>query len=87
MNHNATPPKEINKQRRTFWAVGLTGVAAFVAGRLFGGGGAGTSWSQSESARRTEFDGFVLTETDAELSLTSKEGEPIVVVDKASFSE
>ncbi len=85
MDQKPGPAEEINKQRRTFLAMGLTGVAAFVVGRLFGGGGG--SWGQDEPVRRAEFDGFILTETDAELSLTSKNGEPIVVVDKASFSE
>jgi len=72
----------INKNRRTFLALGATGIAAFVFGKLFG------NWFEERNVvSKAEFQNFTLTETDAEIKLTERSGEPIFIIDKESFQE
>lgn len=74
--------EKINQNRRTFLALGATGIAAFVFGKLFG------NWfEERDVVKKTEFQNFTLTETGSEIKLTERSGEPIFIIDKESFKE
>lgn len=72
----------VNENRRTFFTVGITAIVAFAIGRaidftkLFTG---------QKIIKEASFESFDLVETTDEIRLSERGGEPIFIVDKASF--
>lgn len=87
MKHPSFHPshiEQVDTRRRTFLTVGLTAVAAYAASRiidttrLFGG---------EKIVQQASFENFDLTETNNEIRVSTRGGEPIFIVDKESFRE
>jgi hypothetical protein len=76
---------EINKNRRTFLTIGITGAAAFVIGKVFGPYLDAFVKPGDKVIDRKDFQNFSLIETNDEMLLTDKEGNDIFIIDKESF--
>ncbi len=86
MQHNEKDGVQ-NKNRRTFIALGLTGVATFVLGKIVGPHIDNLFNSGDKLINRKDFEHFTLVETQGEMLLSDKEGNDIVIIDKESFKE
>jgi len=74
----------IDEKRRTFLTVGITAMVAFVISRFVDT----QQWFKSEKIiREASFENFDVQETSDEIRLSTRGGEPIFIVDKASFRE
>lgn len=75
-----------NPKRRLMLTMGVTGVVAFILGKIFGDR---DNYLLPDSlqgpVKETRFSHFTLTEKEDEIILTEKDGEPIFVIDKESF--
>jgi hypothetical protein len=74
-----------NKNRRTLLALGATGVATFVLGKIVGPHIDNLLHPQDKLINRKDFENFTLVETNNEMMLSDKEGNDIVIIDKESF--
>lgn len=82
-------PQLENSQRRTVLALGLTGVVAFVLGKLFGN--SVTNLFSEDGGDfvigNKDFKNFRIREDGEEMVFSDKTGDPIFIVDKESFKE
>jgi len=72
-----------NKKRRAALVLGATGIAAFFVGKLFGGSGL----REIDVKNDHRFQNFRITEDNNEMIFSSENGDPIVIIDKKSFTE
>ena len=87
MPDRSPQPKVKNPKRRTLLAFGLTGVVAFLLGKIFGDTDSYLLPSTQGPVKETQFSNFKISESDDEMVLSDKSGEPIFIVDKKSFKE
>jgi len=87
MKHPLFRPQQIERideTRRTFLTVGITAIAVFVASRFVDT----NKWFQKEKIlSEATFEHFDIVETTDEIRLSERGGEPIFIVDKASFRQ
>jgi len=87
MNQRSSQHTVENPKRRLMLTFGLTGIVAFFAGKMFGDTASLFQSTTKAPVNKTEFSNFVFTETGREMVLSDKEGDPIFIIDKESFSE
>ena len=80
------PEQVTNQKRRTALAIGFTGLVAFVLGKFFGSDIV-QLFGGEEMVSEKEFKNFKFTESKDEMILSDKGGDPIFIIDKASFKE
>jgi len=81
-----TQQREVkNKKRRALLTLGLTGIVAFVVGKIFGDHDSYLLPSMQGPVKETQFSNFLITESEEEMVFADKGGEPIFIVDKESF--
>ncbi len=76
--------ERIDEKRRTFLTVGVTAVAAFVVSRFID---RSQLFRKEKVIQEASFENFDIVETTNEIRLSARDGEPIFIVDKASFRE
>lgn len=74
-----------NPKRRMLIAMGVTGLVAFVLGKIFGDHDSYLLPGLQGPVKETQFSNFKITESEDEMTLSDTGGEPIFIVDKASF--
>ena len=74
-----------NKKRRTILTFGVLAVVTFILGKLFGENDSFLFPVSKGPVKETQFSNFKITESKDEMTLSDKSGEPIFIVDKASF--
>jgi hypothetical protein len=76
--------EKIDEKRRTFLTVGITAIVAFVVSRFID---SSQLFRKEKVLREASFENFDMVETTNEIRLSARDGEPIFIVDKASFRE
>lgn len=84
MEHRTKPV--LNQKRRTALAFGITGIGAFIVGKLFGNDIVRLFGGETD-VDVGRFENFKFTESRDEMILSDKSGDPIFIIDKASFKE
>jgi hypothetical protein len=82
--------KVTNQHRRTFLMVSATGAVAFLVGKFFGNGDGlhfGKKEPEESLIAQKDFNNFVLTETENEMSLLDRFGNKLVVIEKDTLSD
>lgn len=74
-----------NKKRRAALALGATGIVAFFVGKLFSDHNA--VLKDGEVIGDARFKNFRISEDNNEMIFADKSGDPIIIIDKASFRE
>ena len=80
-------PQQIvkNQRRRTFLKFGLVAVVTFILGKIFGDHDSYLLPGVQGPVKETLFSNFKITESEDEMVLSGKDGDPIFIVDKESF--
>lgn len=88
MFHPSNTKREVqNPKRRMLLTLGITGIAAFVLGKVFGDNESYLLPTTSSPVKETRFHNFVLTESNDEVVLTESSGDPVFIIDKKSFTQ
>lgn len=74
----------VNQRRRMFLTAGFAAVVTFVASRFIK---SSQLFTEEKIIQSTSFENFDLIETADEIRLSERGGEPIFIIDKASFRD
>lgn len=83
MEARSPQPAVKNPKRRMMLTLGVTGVVALVLGKVFGD--AGERFLQQSgfgTVKETKFRNFTLTESEAQIVLSDRQGDEIFIVEK-----
>lgn len=80
--NSVAPGGVVKKERRTLLKLALFGGGAFLVGKLFG---SFTDLFSDKVVKDVQFNNFRFVETGKKLTISEKDGQDILVVDKDSF--
>ncbi|MES2436815.1 MAG: hypothetical protein V4519_02290 [Patescibacteria group bacterium] len=83
VHHKHTASEEVQKKtRRNMIKLALFGGAAFVLGKVFN---SVTEHFSDKVIRNVDFQNFNFQESEKKLTISEKDGEPLLIIEKDSF--